>query len=270
VETCFFVTPETFSVDTADRVRIAGRRYGSVPARRAVVICHGFNVNQLTPKLVAMALSLARPDTAVYTFDFRGHGESGGLSTLGAREIEDLAAVMDLVRARAHRQVVVVGASMGGFVALRHAALRGGEDAVVAISAPTEWIEPRLVRAKLLGVLISTRPGRRLLKAAGTRMAVELGDPEPPSRIAGSIAPTPLGLIHGERDRYVPVDAALALYEKLGEPKRMVVLDRFGHAEAGFTPPFSSLVADLIDELLALRPGSSIRAGTPSEDAAAE
>ncbi|MGC5412405.1 alpha/beta fold hydrolase, partial [Streptomyces sp. DT225] len=103
----------------------------------------------------------------VVTFSFRGHGRSGGFSTVGDREVLDLAAAVAWARSLGHRRVVTVGFSMGGSVVLRHGALyaspaaddgvggaygsvpaHGGRagartgahtDAVVSVSAPARW-----------------------------------------------------------------------------------------------------------------------------------
>src|SRR5207244_4540769 len=104
-----------------------------------------------------------------YTADFRGHGASGGVSTLGEREVDDIDALVSVAR-RNHPRVVSVGASMGGFIALRHAALGGAVDAVIAISSPAADDQPRLARARLLGRVVSTDRGRRLLRRRGTRV----------------------------------------------------------------------------------------------------
>ena len=75
----------------------------------------------------------------VVTFDFRGHGRSGGLSTLGDKEIDDLDVAVRYARELGYQRVATVGFSMGGSVVLRHAALRGGVDAVVSVSGPGRW-----------------------------------------------------------------------------------------------------------------------------------
>ena len=72
----------------------------------------------------------------------------------------------------------------------------------------------------------------------------------PPLDLAAEIAPIPVAIVHGRRDRYVPVSDAYALYERLGEPRRLVVLPRFGHGEAGFTDEFAVMLEALIADLL--------------------
>ena len=61
---------------------------------------------------------------AVITFSFRGHGRSGGRSTVGDREVLDLAAAVALGAARSGTGGWRRSASrMGGSVVVRHGAL---------------------------------------------------------------------------------------------------------------------------------------------------
>ncbi len=211
---------------------------------------HGFTGTQHNRKVVALAQHLAASGLAVYTADFRGHGESGGLSTLGNREVHDLEALVALARTR-HGRVVSVGASMGAFVALRHAGLGGQVDAVVAISSPADGREPRLPRARLLSTLVRTERGRRLLVRYGTRVdPLRAPVTAPPLDLAAEIAPLPVAIVHGGRDRYVPLADAHELFERLGEPRELVVLPDFGHAEAGFDDAFAEMLESLIARLI--------------------
>jgi alpha-beta hydrolase superfamily lysophospholipase len=242
--------PRASPVITSDRVWLSTLMYGSPHAEVAVVFGHGFTGSQHNRKVVSFVRHLAESGLAAYTADFRGHGTSGGLSTLGDREVRDLDALVALARGR-HSRVVSVGASMGAFVALRHAGLGGQVDAVIAISSPAVGHVPQLPRARLLGTLAGTERGRRLLDRYGTRV-----DPQqapvasPPLDLAAEIAPIPVAIVHGRRDRYVPVSDAYALYERLGEPRRLVVLPSFGHGEAGFSDEFAVMLEELIADLL--------------------
>jgi alpha-beta hydrolase superfamily lysophospholipase len=185
----------------------------------------------------------------VYTADFRGHGASGGLSTLGDQEVNDLEAVLAVARTH-HREVVSAGASMGGFIALRHAGLGGSADAVIAISSPAVGRDPKLLRARLLRRAALSPRGRRLLDLYGTRVGPVRDTITPPIDLVGQIAPVPVAIVHGGRNRYVPLADAYALYDRLGEPRKLVVLGDFGHGEAGFDLEFSDLLAQLIRDLL--------------------
>lgn len=95
---------------------------GAAPGSTAVVLAHGFTGSADRPALLRTAEVFARR-AAVITFSFRGHGRSGGRSTVGDREVLDLAAAVAWARSLGHRRIVTVGFSMGGSVVLRHAAL---------------------------------------------------------------------------------------------------------------------------------------------------
>ena len=242
---------EPLVLTTPDGVRLSALGYGAGDAALAIVFGHGFTGSQRNPKVVGLAEHLSA-GAAVYTADFRGHGASGGVSTLGAREVDDLEAVLSVARAR-HPTVVSIGASMGGFIALRHAGLGGEVDAVIAISSPAIGSRPETTRARLLHRAVQTRRGRRLLDLYGTHVGPFESSVIPPIDLVGAIAPIPVAIVHGERDRYVPVRDARALYERLGEPRRLVVLPQFGHAEAGFDASFAVLLEGLVTDLLATR-----------------
>lgn len=74
----------------------------------AVVIAHGFTGDLERPHVRRAAGVFAR-HTAVVTFTFRGHGRSGGRSTVGDREVLDLAAAVAWARRLGHARVVTVG-----------------------------------------------------------------------------------------------------------------------------------------------------------------
>jgi pimeloyl-ACP methyl ester carboxylesterase len=243
--------PESLALTTPDGVRLSALGYGQRDAPVAIVFGHGFTGSQRNPKVVGLVRHLSE-SAAVYTADFRGHGASGGVSTLGDREVDDLEAVLAVARAR-HDSVVSIGASMGGFIALRHAGLGGAVDAVVAISSPAVGSRPRMLRARLLRHAVQSQPGRRLLDLYGTRVGPFESSVTPPLDLVAAIAPVPVAIVHGERDRYVPVRDAYALYDRLGDPRRLVVLPRFGHAEAGFDEPFAQLLGRLVVDLLESR-----------------
>src|ERR1700722_20361667 len=76
-----------------------------------IVIAHGFTLNWQRPAVWDVAARLRRFG-GVITFDFRGHGRSGGVSTLGDLEIKDLDAAVAWARELGYRRVVTVGFSM--------------------------------------------------------------------------------------------------------------------------------------------------------------
>ncbi len=247
---------------TADGVALSALAYGPPDAPVAVVFGHGFTGSQRNRRVVELVSALAEREFAVYTADFRGHGASAGRSTYGEREVYDLEAVVAVARPR-HARVVTVGASMGAFVALRHVGLGGTVDAVVAISSPAFATIPRMPRARMLGRLVRSDRGRRLLARHGTRVDPFAPVSVPPIELASAIA-APVAIIHGGRDRYVPLSDAKALHERLRSPRRLVVLPDFGHGEAGFGPDFAGVLERLILELLGAAPPATADRHTPS------
>ncbi|MEU8590242.1 alpha/beta fold hydrolase [Streptomyces sp. NPDC048664] len=211
----------------------------------AIVIAHGFTGDLDKPQVRRVAEALARFG-AVVTFSFRGHGASGGRSTVGDQEVRDLAAAVRWARELGHRRVATVGFSMGGSVVLRHAARppEGARtDAVVAVSAPARWYYRGTAPMRRLHWLV-TRPEGRLLSRYGLRTRVHHRDWDPvpasPVESVPLIAPTPLLIVHGDRDGYFPLDHP-----------RMLADAAAGHAELWLEPGMGHAENASGDELLA-------------------
>ncbi|MER6091454.1 alpha/beta hydrolase [Streptomyces bluensis] len=222
---------------------------GRPPSRDLVfVVAHGFTGDLERPHVRRVARVLARYG-AVVTFSFRGHGTSGGRSTLGDREVLDLAAAVAWARELGHTRVATVGFSMGGSVVLRHAALHGPAahegrtgahvvaahtDAVVSVSAPARWYYRGTAPMRRLHWLV-TRPLGRAVGRYGlrTRIHHREWDPVPSSPVESVplIAPTPLLIVHGDRDGYFPVDHPRMLAAAAGDHGELWLEPGMGHAE---------------------------------------
>ncbi|MFC5145688.1 alpha/beta hydrolase family protein [Streptomyces aureoversilis] len=241
---------------TADGVRVEAAYEPCTGSRTpppdtpAVVLAHGFTGALDRPGLRRAARVFAQR-AAVITFSFRGHGGSGGHSSVGDREVLDLAAAVRWARSLGHERVATVGFSMGGSVVLRHAALHGpgrrveyGEhagrtdahaDTVVAVSAPSRWYYRGTAPMRRLHWAISRPAGRLIARyGLGTRVQAEDWDPVPlsPVEAVPMIAPRPLLIVHGDRDAYFPLDHPYAL-AGAGDPQftELWIERGFGHAE---------------------------------------
>ncbi|MET9483168.1 alpha/beta hydrolase [Streptomyces sp. NPDC006638] len=206
----------------------------------AIVVAHGFTGSLERPAIRRAARVFARR-AAVVTFSFRGHGESGGRSTVGDREVLDVAAAVEWARSLGHTRVVTVGFSMGGSVVLRHAALHGARhggrmeaepDAVVSVSAPARWYYRGTAPMRRLHWVV-TRPAGRFVGRVGFRTRIHDRDWDPvplsPTEAVPLIAPTPLLLVHGDRDPYFPLDHPHML--AAAGPAELWVERGMGHAE---------------------------------------
>jgi pimeloyl-ACP methyl ester carboxylesterase len=210
----------------------------------AIVLAHGFTLHWQRPSVWRVARRLNRR-AGVITFDFRGHGRSGGLSTLGDREISDVAVAVAYARELGYRQVATVGFSMGASIVLRHAAIRGGADAVVSVSGPGWWYYRGTRLMRRVHLAIEHRTGRLVTRTLlNTRISPQRWDPVPmpPDEAAAKIAPVPLLIVHGDQDKYFPIQHALRLYEAAGQPKELWAEEGFGHAE-------SAVSAELLDRI---------------------
>ncbi|MFF1687025.1 MULTISPECIES: alpha/beta hydrolase [unclassified Streptomyces] len=204
----------------------------------AIVVAHGFTGDLERPH-VRRAAGVFAQDAAVVTFSFRGHGRSGGRSTVGDREVLDLVAAVEWARSLGHEHVVTVGFSMGGSVVLRHAALHRGRtgarsDAVVAVSAPARWYYRGTAPMRRLHWLV-TRPAGRIVGRIGlrTRIHPHEWDPVPLSPVESVplIAPTPLLIVHGDRDPYFPLDHPRMLAAAASGGAELWLETGMGHAE---------------------------------------
>jgi pimeloyl-ACP methyl ester carboxylesterase len=222
----------TTTLRAADGTRIDAH-HDPGPRLLAVVVAHGFTGSWRRPATRRVAARLAA-HAGVVSFDFRGHGGSAGRSTVGDREVLDVAAAVGWARGLGYARVATLGFSMGASVVIRHAALHGGVDAVVAVSGPSRWYYRGTVPMRRVHWVIERRLGRLVGRVVlRTRIAAGGWDPlpEPPAAVVGRIAPTPLLIVHGDADTYFPVEHARALYAAAREPKRLWVEAGFGHAE---------------------------------------
>ena len=121
----------------ADGTRLAGHRFGS--GTTGIVFAH--EVRGGACRWIPYARQLATKGYTTLAIDFRGYGDSQRRTGAGATRLAaDLTAAVKLLRTRGATRVVLVGASMGGTIALVAAShARPPVDAVVALSPPSTW-----------------------------------------------------------------------------------------------------------------------------------
>ena len=240
------------------------------PRGLAIVMAHGFTQSWQKPMVWRVARRFSRT-AGVVTFDFRGHGRSGGLSTLGDKEVNDLDVAVHYAREMGYERIATVGFSMGSSVVLRHAGLRRGVDAVVSVSGPGRWFyrgtEPmrrvHFVAEKRLGRMIA----RQFLNTRIDPHGWPTPDPVPPADAAERISPTPVLIVHGDRDPFFPADHASQLYAAAREPKELWLIPGFGHAERAIDDSLVDRIAVWVSETVTSR--ESITPGDAAEQAAA-
>ena len=60
------------------------------------------------------------------------------------------------------------------------------------------------------------------------------------------IAPRPILFITTDDDRLVPPEESVSLYEKAGEPKKLVILKGYGHYEVYVDPAFTEVMDETV------------------------
>jgi fermentation-respiration switch protein FrsA (DUF1100 family) len=201
----------------------------------AIIVAHGFTGSWQRPMVWKIATRLNRIG-GVVSFDFRGHGRSGGLSTLGDREIKDLDVAVRYARELGYQRIAAVGFSMGASIVLRYAGLVGGLDAAVSVSSPGHWYFRGTKPMRRVHWAVERRPGRFYAKnVLNTRISSTRWDPDPvpPAEAAAMISPTPLLVVHGDKDHFFPPSHAEEIFAAAREPKDLWIVPGFGHAEAG-------------------------------------
>jgi predicted acyl esterase len=222
----------------------------------AVMVFHGLAGNRGT--MAPIAEVFARRGYVVLTFDFRGHGQSGGLFTgLGARELADVAILRErwlpmLAPIRGDR-VGAWGISLGGGAALRSAA-EGEPFAAIEVvetwtdlygalvpqnlpktgaifqflrSVPRERQAPEFVA---IGDAVARRDVQALRTFSQARSTSHL-----PSR-------TPTLFFQGRRDFAFGLEQGISAWQRLRGPKALYI-GPFGHAPSRFPGPDFDVVA---------------------------
>jgi pimeloyl-ACP methyl ester carboxylesterase len=211
-----------------------------------VVLVHGFTGSWRQPNTRRIAARLSRVG-GVIAIDLRGHGRSGGLSTVGDREVLDVDAAVRHARHLGYARVVLVGFSMGGMIVIRHAALVGGVEAVVSVSAPSRWYYRDTKPMRRAHWAIERRLGRLTVRLARRTRITPTGwvqEPEAPYRVADRVAPVPLLIVHGDVDPFLPVEHGQLLYDSAAEPRELWIEEGYGHAEGAATPDLIGRIAD--------------------------
>jgi pimeloyl-ACP methyl ester carboxylesterase len=254
---------------TDDGVRIAAEHVRpanpSSALGLAIVHAHGFTGSLRSPAVRRVVRALSAYG-GVVSFDFRGHGRSAGMSTVGDKEVLDLDAVVRWARWLGYVRVATVGWSMGAAVAVRHAAIHRGVDAVVAISGPSRWYYRGTVPMRRAHWAFERPHGRALLRYLWRTRIDPYGWnegqpstwPESPRDAARRIAPTPFLVVHGDADHYFPLDHAHEL--AAAEGAVLWVMQGLGHAEAAATPAVLDRIGRWVQSVTADRSAVAIPA----------
>ncbi len=156
---------------------------------------------------------------AALAFDLPGHGDSE--PPMSGEAVNDVIAMARLLASQEGvdaTRVAVRGSSLGGFLAIHAAAASQEIAAVVAICpAGEDHLASGLRRGSLEMRVGDPAALEAWLLAQDIGAAVE------------RIAPRPLLLMHAEGDTQIPSDHSEELYERAGEPRKLIVAPGGAH-----------------------------------------
>ncbi len=187
------------------------------PPWPAVVVVHGAGSRK--ENHADFARLAAASGWAALTFDLPGHGSSEPVMTGEAVDaVISMVHLLEVQKGIDERRIAVRGSSLGGFLALCAAAAMPEIAGVIAICPASE---DHLARG--------VRQGRFEMRAGDPvdleawLLAQDVG--EAIERIAGR----PLLLMHAEGDTQIPSDHSEELYERAGEPRKLVIAPGGAH-----------------------------------------
>jgi len=225
-----------------DGIKIVGQLYlpDDQTPYPTVCVCHGIPAKRRDARnggYRLLAKRICRQGFAVFIFNFRGTGASGGnLDILGWTR--DLKAAIDYLYTLPEvdsSRLSLLGFSGGAAVSVYVAAQDSRVSSVAACASLAEFTffanseqSPSLIdHFRSIGAIRDKDfPHSAEEWFNGFRLV------RPINYVAG-IAPRPLLLVHGSKDELVDVSHAHRLYNKAGEPKQLIIVNGAGHRLRG-------------------------------------
>jgi len=167
----------------------------------------------------------------VVVFDFRGHGQSGGLYTFGQRETEDLRTVLDFACPR-YRKLGVLAFSLGASIAIQTLARTHQADGLIAVS-PVANLDTVTLRSVWWPGAFRSWWSQLRVSRSFRGLTLHYGKPRALD-VVDRVSPVPLLLIHGTKDWLVNVRQSQLLYAQAREPKQLHLVEGGRHAEELF------------------------------------
>jgi uncharacterized protein len=203
---------EDVAFATADGLKLRGWYIPSTNKTvKTVILLHGYPADKGN---ILPALAFLHEDFNLLLFDFRYLGASeGSYSTAGAKEVEDLVAAVQFLKARGVKEVGVWGFSMGGAVALM-AIERVPE--IKAVVSESSYASLAQMALQLLRIPVLNYPMAYLVGFwAKLFLGVDLRDVSPAERVRGTTIP--ILLMHSSADAVIPFSHARLLQEALAK-----------------------------------------------------
>ncbi len=250
----------------ATKTRDMQRRLGQKPERvsspgATVILLHGRG--GLKEDMLSITQRLVAADFRCYVYDARAHGSSGGRYSLyGAKEVDDLVAIIDSLEQRLGSvqqelgPVLLLGLSQGGAVGNLALATDHRIRAHVCVSSfsDLETIIAETAR-KQYGAIAQLPLIRATTAAAGRKADVDLREIRPADALA--LSRKPVFLIHGSEDGLIDQSHSERLLNASTHVRsELHIINGAGHSNAlglGGDDLYEKIVRFLIQERASAR-----------------
>jgi pimeloyl-ACP methyl ester carboxylesterase len=218
---------------TSDGLQLKGWQCQAEGARRGTIVyLHGIADNRSSA--VGAIERFTRRGFDAVAYDSRANGESDGdICTYGFFEKRDLRHILDAV---GPGPIVLIGASLGGAVALQEAAY---DPRVTAVVAAETFSDLRTVAVERAPVFFTSGIIARAFHIAEEQAGFSVDDVSPVTAAAGITIP--VLLVHGADDTDTPPDHSRRVLAALRGPKRLILVPGARHNQ--------SLNADVWNEI---------------------
>lgn len=226
------MTQTTGRLDRGNGTELA---WAHQPGREpTVVFLPGFRSDMTGDKATALAAFCTETGIGMLRFDYSGHGASSGdflHGTIGAWAADALAAIDALTAGK----IILVGSSMGGWIALLTAIARPDRiAALVGIAAAPDFTQ------RLMWDSMAPTERATLQRDGVLYVPSQYGDPTPITQaliqdgadhlvLTGHIPiRCPIRLLHGQADPDVPWELSLRIAEQADTPDVRIILVKDG------------------------------------------
>ena len=220
-------------------------------SQTVAVLCHGYIMNR--SELTPVAHWLWQRGVSSMLFEFRGHGKTkGGVSTVGLKEADDVAAIVAEVRRRVPgAKILLLGSSMGSAACAFAVAQGTAADALVLDSCYSKLMNASYGWWRFLGGPVTSLFLGPTALIAGPMAGINPFKVDV-AKALGSVK-CPVLLLHGRCDNLAtPAEAERNLAALKGNGE-IVWFDDCGHSEFRWSQPqayYGALEAFLIRQSL--------------------
>ncbi len=241
---------------TSDQQRLYGNWYRQKNAGSAlVIVLNGFGSSKENLKKDHLATKISTI-ADVLVLEFRGHGKSTGIFTGTHIEPTDVRAALNFAQRQGYQEVILLGFSMGGTIAIKSAALYPEEvSGLITVSAPfyINYDQPAHIVQELTGVAVQSVPfmARNFfgLRIIAPEFAPDLDLTQYIDQVKQSML-----VIHGSEDWLIPVADAHSIFTlAASSEKKLVILEESFHSEMANKQTYNQVVETILDWLQARR-----------------